>query len=72
MFQEAAALVEEEQSPVETPAPAEIPAPVPTPAGGVSLSVSQGNERTLFHCRNSDSARYGLYLERYNVPYGPL
>ncbi|XP_054875414.1 protein transport protein Sec31A isoform X6 [Amphiprion ocellaris] len=37
----AAAAIEEESSPVETPAPAEIPPPVSTPAGGVSLCISQ-------------------------------
>uniref|UniRef100_A0AAQ6A9P0 Protein transport protein Sec31A n=1 Tax=Amphiprion ocellaris TaxID=80972 RepID=A0AAQ6A9P0_AMPOC len=38
-FQEttAAAAIEEESSPVETPAPAEIPPPVSTPAGGVNV-----------------------------------
>lgn len=43
MFQEVAAAVEEDPSPAETLAPVEVPAPAPTPAGGVSLSISQGN-----------------------------
>lgn len=51
MFQEAEAPGDEDRSPAETSAPAEeltsVPAPAPTPAGGVSLSISQGNNLML-------------------------
>lgn len=43
LLQEMTASVDEGPIPAETLAPIEVRAPAPTPAGGVNLSISQGN-----------------------------